>query len=181
MTKRPFTKPATTQEEQVALLQKRGMIIDDVQAACFHLQHINYYRLGAYWLPFEVNHATHDFKAGTNFTTVLTLYNFDRELRLLVIDALERIEVSMRTQWTYYMAHNHDNTLVILLHCMDIIAPKHRWRQKLKTLLDNPNVPLAAMDFPENWQTRAIWQGDVILRGTGGALKEKKQQVLAIN
>ena len=54
--KRPFNKPATTYDEQVALLQSRGMQLDDTAAAPFQLQHLNYYRLGAYWLPFEANH-----------------------------------------------------------------------------------------------------------------------------
>ncbi len=116
--KRPFNKPPTTHIEQVALLQSRGMIVDDIEKAAFYLKHLNYYRLGAYWLPFESDHATHKFKDGTTFNEVLSLYNFDRELRLLIIDAVERIEVSIRAHWTYFMAHNHgahaylDDTLI---------------------------------------------------------------------
>jgi abortive infection bacteriophage resistance protein len=34
-------------------------------------------------------------------------YIFDRELRLLVLDAIERIEVSVRSQWAYQLAHLH--------------------------------------------------------------------------
>ena len=83
------------------------MIIDDEQLAQFYLQHLNYYRLGAYWLPYEADHARHRFKPGTRFSDVLALYVFDRELRLLLMDAIERIEVSIRAQWTYHMAHNH--------------------------------------------------------------------------
>jgi abortive infection bacteriophage resistance protein len=49
--KRPFTKPATTYTQQVSILQQRGMTIADTKAAEFYLQHLNYYRLGAYWLP----------------------------------------------------------------------------------------------------------------------------------
>lgn len=45
--KRPFAKPATTHAQQVALLQQRGMVIEDPAAAEFYLQHLNYYRLGA--------------------------------------------------------------------------------------------------------------------------------------
>lgn len=69
--KRPFAKPATTHAQQVALLQQRGMVIDDPAAAEFYLQHLNYYRLGAYWLPFEADHATHTFKPSTHFAQVL--------------------------------------------------------------------------------------------------------------
>lgn len=83
------------------------MVIADDASAKFYLQHLNYYRLGAYWLPFEADHSTHQFKSGTNFGDILNLYIFDRELRLLVMDAIERIEVSVRGQWAYQLAHKH--------------------------------------------------------------------------
>ena len=95
---RDFTKPAKSFVEQVQLLQSRGMIVDDVQESIFYLQHLNYYRLSAYWLPFELDHKTHQFKPDTKFEDVLRLYIFDRELRLLVLDGIERIEVSVRSQ-----------------------------------------------------------------------------------
>ncbi|SEP19493.1 Abortive infection bacteriophage resistance protein [Aquisalimonas asiatica] len=102
-----FGKPATTVDEQVQLLLDRGMVIDDPDWARHYLQHINYYRLTAYWLPFESDHDTHQFRPGTRFDEVLNLYVFDREFRLLLLDAIERVEVSVRTQWAYYMAHRY--------------------------------------------------------------------------
>jgi len=83
------------------------MQIPDRDYARHYLTHLNYYRLGAYWLPFEANHAPHEFKPGTNFDDVVSLYVFDRELRLLVMDAIERIEVSIRTQWAYHLSHTY--------------------------------------------------------------------------
>jgi abortive infection bacteriophage resistance protein len=32
---------------------------------------------------------------------------FDRELRLVLLDAIERIEVSVKTQWAYYFSESH--------------------------------------------------------------------------
>ena len=84
------------------------MEISDLTHAEFYLQHLNYYRLGAYWLPFESDHTTHVFRFGTKFEEVLSLYVFDRELRLLVLDAIERVEVSIRSQWAYQIAHLHN-------------------------------------------------------------------------
>lgn len=83
------------------------MLIPDHARARHYLSHLNYYRIAAYWLPFENDHATHTFKPNTNFEDVLSLYVFDRELRLLVMDAIERIEVSLRTQWAYYLSHTY--------------------------------------------------------------------------
>lgn len=295
--KRPYSKPPTTHSQQVALLQSRGMEIPDVAEAEFYLQHLNYYRLVAYWLPFEASHASHQFRAGTSFRDVLNLYTFDRELRLLVMDAIERVEISVRSQWAYQMGHRHGphspldpnlaldaihwrknlddltlelnrsdevfiqhmtdtysepipptwaacevmslgllsrwyrnldpmptrrtiadvydldervlqswlhhlslvrnfcahharlwnrefaitpnrprsrpatlptefmtssrklyNTLLILLHFMDTISPRHHWRRRLKNLISEHSIPVAAMGFPVDWLGRAIWQ-----------------------
>lgn len=102
---RPFDKPATTYSEQLKILKARGMIFADEKKALFYLEHLNYYRLCAYWLPCETNHQNHSLKPQTTFDSVLDLYRFDRELRLLVLDAIERIEVSVRAHWAYAMAH----------------------------------------------------------------------------
>lgn len=294
---RPFAKPATTYDQQVALLQQRGMQVDDPAEAAFYLQHINYYRLSAYWLAFESDHSRHRFQTGIRFADVLNLYVFDRELRLLVLDAIERVEVSVRAQWAYQMAHAHGphahldvglarkshhwqsnldklgkevarsdetfiahlmatyaeplppvwavcevmslgvlsrwfgnlkpagtrramakvygldesvleswlhhltyirnlcahhsrlwnreftitpqlprskpahlsgqfvagsrrlhNTLVMLLHFMDVISPRHHWRTRLTALIQTHAIPVRWMDFPSNWAERDIWQ-----------------------
>ncbi|MDR3450363.1 MAG: Abi family protein [Alphaproteobacteria bacterium] len=297
MTKRPYLKPATTYAEQIRKLRERGMLIADEEAAKIYLQHINYYRLGAYWLPFESDHAGHRFREGARFEDVVNLYVFDRELRLLLLDAIERVEVSARAQWAYRLGHMHGahahldsrlsvrhfhwqknlddlrkeveradevfiqhltatyaedlppvwavcevmslgllsrwyanlkpmhtrslianvyglnesvfaswlhhlsvvrnvcahhsrlwdrdfsrvppeapiskpkplvgefvsahklyNTLTILLHLMDCVSPNHHWRGKLKALLINHVEWLKEMGFPDDWQTRPIWQ-----------------------
>lgn len=295
--KRPFNKPATTYAEQIGQLQARGLVITDTRAAAHYLQHLNYYRLSAYWLPFEADHASHQFRNNVCFEDVLNLYIFDRELRLLVLDAIERFEVSARAQWAYQMAQAHGphshldatlarkihhwqsnldklskevqrsdeafiahltqtyaealppvwaacevmslgvlsrwygnlkpgatrravasvygldervleswlhhltfirntcahhsrlwnrdftitaelprskparltgefvvgsrkiyNTLVMMLHLMDTIAPAHHWRQRMKNLIQHHHIPAAAMGFPTDWANRAIWQ-----------------------
>jgi abortive infection bacteriophage resistance protein len=132
----PFTKLATSYAEQVALLRKRGMIIDDAAEAEFYLRHLNYYRLSAYWLPFEADHPTHQFKPDTHFSDVLNLYIFDRELRLLVLDAIERIEVSTRCQWAYHLAHKHGPHA----HLDPSLAYNRRhWQSNFDKLFDEVN------------------------------------------
>jgi abortive infection bacteriophage resistance protein len=132
---RDFAKPAKTFEEQVQLLQSRGMIVNDLQEARFYLQHLNYYRLGAYWLDFQLDHTTHQFKPDTNFKDVLKLYIFDRELRLLVLDGIERIEVSVRSQWAYYLAHYHSPHA----HLDSTLFDSKYWRMNLNDLTKEVN------------------------------------------
>ncbi|WP_087462566.1 Abi family protein [Oleiphilus messinensis] len=100
-----FNKPAKSFEDQLELLASRGMCFSDKEKAVHYLSHINYYRLEAYWLPFETSRNPHQFADGTQFETILNHYLFDREFRLHLLDAIERIEVSFRTQWAYHISH----------------------------------------------------------------------------
>ena len=272
------------------------MSFSDRSEASFYLQHLNYYRLAAYWLPFKEN-GEERFKKGTDFSEILRIYRFDRELRLLLLDAIERLEVSVRSVWAYTLAHRYGshahlnnelfsgkrfqenlsrlktevgrsdekfirhfqqkyeeelppiwsvcevmslgllsrwyktlkqksarreiskiydlddelfgswlhhisivrnicahhsrlwnrefsikpklprtkpiklvrsfshnpakiyNSLLILLHFMDIISPNHHWRSQIRRMLDNnSSIVLTFMGFPKNWKEHEIWQ-----------------------
>jgi len=102
-----FAKPSLTIDQQIAHLKMQGMTVADAALARRWLQHVSYYRLSAYWLPFEhpKGQAGPRFKNGTSFKLVTELYEFDRQLRLLVLDAIERIEVGVRGAWAYELAH----------------------------------------------------------------------------
>src|SRR5690606_28504088 len=50
------------------------------------------------------------------------------------------------------------NTLTLLLQCMDIVAPQHGWRLRLKTLIEQHSPPTRAMGFPSQWDQLQIWQ-----------------------
>lgn len=106
----PYPKPYLSPEKQVELLESRGMTITDAGKAKACLARIGYYRLSAYWYPFRESRTVFDkttgasrlevlddFKKGTNFPDVLDLYVFDKNLRMIVLDAMERIEVAVRT------------------------------------------------------------------------------------
>lgn len=106
-----YTKPALTYEQQIALLQDRGLVITNTNRAKRHLSNVSYYRLSAYMLPFKVMEAdgttTDIFIKGTTWDNVWNLYKFDRKLRLLVFDAIERIEIALRTQIIYQLSHKY--------------------------------------------------------------------------
>lgn len=105
-----FEKPSASIRDQLELLKRRRLIIPDEARAAHYLSFISYYRLRAYWLPFEVptsQDGDHALRKGTTFEDVLSLYVFDRELRLLTLDAIERVEVALRAQWAHHMAIQH--------------------------------------------------------------------------
>ena len=95
----PFVKPALDVDAQLDLLKKRGMTVPDEERAKHYLRFIGYFRLSGYWFPFQYRDGTanhDDFRGDVSFEVVLERYVFDRRLRVLIMDAVERIEVSVR-------------------------------------------------------------------------------------
>jgi abortive infection bacteriophage resistance protein len=90
-----FNKPWLSCREQVALLQERGLIVADPATAADFLSHVNYYRFSGYCLAFE--QARHQFHRGVTFEQIQAAYEFDRALRDLVTEALEIVELDLRT------------------------------------------------------------------------------------
>lgn len=93
-----------TNEELVKLLEARGLTVDDSVDAIRKLSECHYYRLLAYRFPFLEVGSTDIFRAGTRFCDIWNLYVFDRKLRLLLMNAIERLEVSLRSRWAYVLS-----------------------------------------------------------------------------
>lgn len=103
-----FNKPPLSLPQQLAKWQTRGLVIPEANRAAHYLRYIGYYRLSAYALPFQqLSLPDKAFRAGTTFDDILGLYVFDRELRLVVMDAIERIEVAFRICLVNEMSVRH--------------------------------------------------------------------------
>ncbi len=101
-----YEKPYLTVGEQLDVLESRGLDLGHRGAAEAWLRRVGYYRLSGYWYPFRESRKRADgppeildsFIPGTTLTMVTDLYEFDRRLRLLVLDGIERVEVAVRFQ-----------------------------------------------------------------------------------
>jgi abortive infection bacteriophage resistance protein len=100
-----FKKNATSISQQIEILKNRGLVINDDSFAEHMLANISYYRLGEYWYVMQDDKENHTFKPNSVFEDVIALYNFDRELRFLLFDVIERIEISLRTKMIYHLSH----------------------------------------------------------------------------
>lgn len=103
-----FKKIATTIPQQIELLKERGLIITKNDKAEKYLSHISYYRLGEYWYVMQQDKENHIFKPNSKFADVISLYNFDAQLRILLFDIIEKIEISLRTKLIYHLSHELD-------------------------------------------------------------------------
>ncbi len=125
-----YTKPWKSYEDQLDELVARQMIVTDKLRALAYLERIGYYRLSGYWYPFRERSGIccplqapeirkkfkrgdtdrllfNRFKAGSSFQNAVDLYVFDKKLRLLVLDALERIEIGLRVDISHTLG-KHD-------------------------------------------------------------------------
>ena len=87
-----MSKPFKTFDEQLEILQERGLNIEDIDLATTILQHLNYYRLSGYTLTLRKNDK---FYKGTKLSDIIQIYNFDKELKYILLTHLEDIEISL--------------------------------------------------------------------------------------
>ncbi len=104
-----YSKPAITFSDQAEQLLKRGLVAQDKQAVIEKLQAVSYCRLSAYWYPFRQPDGS--LAAGTSLEMVWRRYTFDRQLRLLVLDAIERVEIAVRSQVINRHSLEHQTSL----------------------------------------------------------------------
>jgi len=101
----PFSKPWLSYQDQVALLQQRGLAVADPGAAAQFLSHVNYYRFSGYCLAFE--QTRHCFHPTATFEQIRAAYELDRVLRDLVTEALEEVELDLRTTIAHHFGRQH--------------------------------------------------------------------------
>lgn len=104
-------KEFTTLDEQIAILESRGLQIPDREPAKEFLRRNNYYRVSGYSLTLR----SHDvFSPNANFQNIIDIYEFDHELRHILLKYMERIEVAVKSVYSYeftkvYGATGHQN------------------------------------------------------------------------
>ncbi len=113
----PYAKQYQDVPDLVALLRTRGLTIADETKSRNYLTNIGYFRLSAYFYPLlEQPKTAHKYKQGSTFEQVLNLYRFDRKLRLLVFNEIEKIEVAIRSIMVNTACQHFNDTFWITNH-----------------------------------------------------------------
>jgi abortive infection bacteriophage resistance protein len=193
------------------------MAISDQAAAHACLERIGYYRLSGYWYPFRKSHVSvnavtgailphpqtgraqviveDDFRSGTAFQSVMDLYVFDKRLRLLFLDALERIEVALRVDIALLLgardpwAHRHPNQ--VHGRFSKVVDPKtgeseyQKWLDRLDKTFNRSKDEFAKHfkqkyrgEFPPIWIAIELWDFGMLSIFLGG-MKHADQAQLA--
>lgn len=102
-----YSKPPKSLQDHIELLRSRDLTIEDQVRAEKYLTNIGYFRLTGYMYHLQEPDGSHKFKNATTFNEIVQHYHFDKKLRSLISEYLERIEVSLRARLTDYMSTNH--------------------------------------------------------------------------
>ncbi len=94
--------------DQIDLLLGKGLVIGDRSLAETFLNHVSYFRFKEYsWTFKDYKEADGNYHKGTTFEQVRDLYYFDRRLKLLLFEAIESIEIAVKTQLSNIMSLRH--------------------------------------------------------------------------
>ncbi|TWT01503.1 Abi family protein [Planomicrobium sp. CPCC 101079] len=110
-------KAFASHDEQLTILQNRGLTVPDKAAAKRILSRENYYALiDGYKEPFlerdeRVNpYGLEQYRAGTEFGHIYALYRFDRELRMLLLNELLKFEKNIKSKIAYRFSEKFRET-----------------------------------------------------------------------
>ncbi|WP_293731546.1 Abi family protein [uncultured Actinobacillus sp.] len=147
---------------QLATLQQRGLIIQDEKKALGYLKTIGYYRLSGYFYSFrqmsEESSKTRldQFIPNSRFDDVIALYMFDKKLRQLALDALERIEIALRVNIAYELG-KYEPLVYRKSQYFDAHFDHDKWLMKYQNLINRESGSSFVKHHLDNYGDLPIW------------------------
>jgi abortive infection bacteriophage resistance protein len=200
-----YEKPFLSIDDQLRLIRSRGMEISDSEEATACLKNIGYYRLSGYWYPFRKSHKTFEsgrnavaaedeFVPGTNFKQVMSLYKFDKRLRMIFLDAIEKVEVALRVDlaillgnkspWGHRDPDQFDGRFSRVPNCTGqtqhakwIARLDDGYRKSKEEFITHFKAKYSG-DHPPIWIAIELWDFGALSNLLGG-LKRADQEILA--
>jgi abortive infection bacteriophage resistance protein len=157
-----YNKAPLTIHQQIELLLSRGLLIHNRIEAENLLSTVSYYRLRGYTYPYQKNHGNdHPFVEGVDLEWIEYIYEFDRKLRLLILDALERFEVAFRCQLILKLSVQNgawwfeDPTLFkkSLSHCKDLSELERQIHRSSEPFIADHRKRYGTRSFPPAWKS----------------------------
>ena len=159
-----YTKQPLTYAEQINILKQRGLVVEDEEEAISILKRVSYFRLASYWRVMEENSHIHQFRSGSKFSSALSLYNFDSELRSLVFNALQHIEIAARTKINQHFAMTYGSFWFMDSSLAANKDRHHKNMESLRTELSRCRDEFIkehfrkydSPEFPPSWKTLEV-------------------------
>lgn len=148
--------------EQLEILSNRGLQIGDEQKALGYLKTIGYYRLSGYFYPFRQIDSSDSknrldvFAEGSRFEDVKDLYMFDKKLRQLALDALERIEIAVRVNIAYVLGQ-YDPSAYKNSRFFNPNFKHAEWLERYEKLLGRESDTSFVKHHLQHYQDLPVW------------------------
>ena len=169
--------PSIPPIDQLNRLLQRGMSIPNRDEALRFLSNVSFYRFRGYLEPYVDQTKSSDprpFQAGTTFNAVLERYKFDARLRVLLLEAFNPIEISIRTQWTYHLSYSRvdgayahlKSDLFTDQHSENLASLREDYEKHGKDLHpydDFQSCPIWTISEVMSFGQLSRWHGDTIL------------------
>lgn len=192
------------------MLQARGLAVEDRAAALDYLERLGYYRLSGYWYPLRAVDTTASraqgkavrldgFVPGSRFEDVVRLYVCDKKLRLLALDALERIEMAVRVDVAHLLGQRdpgaHENPACLhgnfakklITKGPDAGKTQHQlWLTKYKSLLSRARKEPFVLHHQQQygalpiWAAVEVWDFGLLSKLFAGMQHADQEQIAAI-
>ena len=145
----------------LSLLKSRGLLIKDKDIAINHLKVISYFRFANYLTPMECDKILHVYKPNSYFENAIRLYYFDKELRGKIFDAIQSIEIALRSKITNFVSLKYgtfwfmEPTLfkdnIIFNQCLSLV--KNEILRSKEDFISEHYKKYTGPDFPPAWKT----------------------------
>lgn len=145
-----FNKSSLDFQQQLEKFEQNGLVIDDREAFVLTIKTIGYYRLKGYLLPYNERQ-----KLMTS-NQLLSLYAFDRKLRLLFLDAIERIEIALKSLVSIHMSLMYgpfwfNDTNTVSEDVVSLITTHYGIRDKNHKPIDHYYSKYTSPAYPPSW------------------------------
>ena len=148
-------KPPKTFEEQLSILQNRGLQVNDPQKAITILSRLNYYRFSAYALTFKYNDT---YLPDITFEFLYRHYEFDRKLKILLMEIIEPIEIAFRTHIAYLIAHKYGAEGHLNPNHFISSAKHHQFLKEIQSCIEKNKKDLFVSHHMEHYNGRfPVW------------------------
>ncbi len=149
--------PATF-DEQIEILNNLWFIIDNKEQAKKYLKHIGFYRFSYYMNYFLENYNWED----KSFDNILKYYIFDRKIKLIFSDIIERIEISIKANIINTLSLEYNDSIFFLKEEIYLNEEKFNWIKTSLELEKNKNkslndINLSQIDSWKLFQWLTLW------------------------
>ena len=159
-----YTKQPLDYADIISMLKSRGLVISDENKALESLRRVSYFRLANYFHPMEKDKVNHIFKSNSKFDNAIDLYDFDRQLRLLLFSAVQSLEIGLRTKMIHHISLRYcafwftDATLFqnheIFQNCFNQV--KQELARTKEDFIVNHFAKYDTPDVPPVWKTLEV-------------------------